>query len=320
MGTMVTGGGGFIGQAVLDELLERGETPISLDWRAKPDIVRRHLEAGVEQIIGDVRDHSAVRATAELSTGIIHLAGQLGTQETVEHPRRAVEVNMLGTLNVLETARELELPLVVITVGNHWMRNPYAITKFAGEQLTNMAAVEWPLAAGAVRALNAYGPEQSFGPVLKIIPTMVRQGLLDQRITVYGDGEQRMDMVHVDDVAIGLVNALTILTASNARLLWAAGETLELGTGVAPTVGQIADTIADVLEGLGKPRPDICNVPMRPGEEPGATVVANPDLVHPLLEDPVPLTEGLGNVVARLVDRLEESDDGIAHAGGTITN
>jgi UDP-glucose 4-epimerase len=300
--TLVTGGTGFIGRNVIAELVARDRPAMSLDHRAKPDHVRRLMDAGAELIVGDIRDPAAVEAAAQYcEAGIIHLAGVLGTGETVTHPRDALDVNITGALNVLETARRLDVPVVVICVGNHWMRNPYAISKRAAEELTNMAAVEWGIRALAVRALNAYGPDQAFRPVRKIIPTMVAGAVADHRITVYGTGEQRMDMIHVDDVAAGLVNALDLAVV----LHQSDGTTLELGTGRAPTVLDIAQTIAGLVTEHQGHDVDIECVPMRPGEELDSTVVADKRLVSPLLDWSATTTieDGLAETVPELIHR-----------------
>ena len=252
----MTGGSGFIGSYVCAELADRGYQPVILDRQGCRDT--RH-----ETVLGDVRDRVGMESIVGSADGVIHLAGQLGTQETVPHPYGPAETNVLGTLNVLDAAHRYGLPFVFISVGNWWMNNPYSITKNCAERLCLMFRKELQAKVSVVRALNAYGPGQKTAPVRKIIPTFINAALAGEPIRVYGDGEQIMDMVHAKDVATVLVRALEDMPE----------KVVEAGTGRATTVNEIARLVLDEVCGHGEGF--IEHVPMRPGEEPGSTVLAN---------------------------------------------
>jgi nucleoside-diphosphate-sugar epimerase len=124
MRVLVTGGAGFIGQAVKSELQQRGHVFVSLDY---PHSICDSL---------DVHD------AAEGCEAIINLAGVLGTAETVGAEYRAAEVNILGALTVANWAKDLGIPMVQIGTGHKGQPNPYAITKACAEDLL-LARAQW---------------------------------------------------------------------------------------------------------------------------------------------------------------------------------
>lgn len=204
----VTGGDGFIGGYIREELLRRGHNPVSVDHA-----VRVSDYAG-ERIVADVRDRTAMMEVAAHVDGVIHLAAVLGTQETIKNPMPAAETNILGGLNILDACLQYKLPLVYAGVGNYWMKNTYSTTKTTVENLVYQYRDELRLRGAVVRPVNAYGPRQRvampFGPgkVRKIVPAFVCRALSGMPIEIYGSGNQVSDMVHVQDVAMCFVATL----------------------------------------------------------------------------------------------------------------
>lgn len=272
MRVLVTGGRGFIGRYVCSALEDHGHEPLVFDRHGDPDI------------LGDVRDGVAVTQAVAECDGVIHLAGVLGTQETIEDPMPAVEVNIGGGLNVFRAVRAYKVPAVYIAVGNHWMHNPYSITKTTAERFALMANAEWGTRIAVVRALNAYGPGQRSHPVRKIVPNLILPALRGEPIVIYGDGEQVMDMVWAGDVAEVLVRALI-------REHGVYDSVFQVGSGVPTTVNEIAAKVV-ALVGQGH----VEHVPMRPGEPPRSVVLGDPETLRPLgmgPEDLMPLDAGL---------------------------
>lgn len=268
---LVTGGAGFIGTYVVERLLAEGIEPVVFDHQTPP--LSDH-----ESFFGDIRDEVSVFEAVAHVDGVIHLAGVLGTQETIAHPKPAIMTNIGGALNVLEACTKYGVPLVNIAVGNHWENNPYSISKSTVERLAIMYRKERGLQVTSVRALNAYGPRQSVAfpygtsKVRKIMPSFVNRALNGDPIEVYGDGNQIMDMIYVSDVANFLVDAL-IHTATYGPI----EETVEAGTGRNTTVLDIANEVARHVDDA-----EIRHMPMRPGETQNAVVVANVDTQHDL--------------------------------------
>lgn len=280
---LVTGGNGFIGGHVVDLLREEGYRVTVLDCLGRP-----HRD-DVDFVLGDVRDERTMRALAERHQGIVNLAGILGTSETLAHPQSTVAFNLLGALPTFEAARHAGIPVAHVTVGNWWMDNPYAITKHAAERLAFHFNREHGTRIAVVRGLNVYGERQKLAPVRKLVPNLIVPALRGEEIVLYGDGEQRMDMIHVRDAARVLVQAL--VTEHGA---W--DQVFEAGQGDAPTVNELCD---QVLRLAGATR--VRHVPMRAGEPPRAVVRGDPSTLAPLgltASDFLPLEEGLKRTVA----------------------
>jgi UDP-glucose 4-epimerase len=251
---LVTGGSGFIGTHVVAELENRGYWPTIFD---------RHRSEQQHVFLGDVRDPVAVDEAVSQHDATIHLAGVLGTQETIENPQPAVETNITGSLNVFQACRRHRRKCVYIAVGNHWMNNSYSITKTTAERFALMFNQEFGTDISVVRGLNAYGPGQKAGPVRKIIPNFIIPALKDEPLLIYGNGNQRMDMIYVADLAAILVNAMETPWDSLNPII-------DGGTGYADRVRSIAET---VMGRVGRGR--IKYAPMRPGEPDESVVVAD---------------------------------------------
>lgn len=273
----VTGGQGFIGSWITNELLDRGHEVVIFDRHNHEDF---SLER-VDFFQGDVRDSTAVVELAAHVDGIIHLAAVLGTQETIQNPRPSAETNILGSLNVFEAANQYNLPVVYAGVGNHWMRDhgtgAYTISKTAAEDFTRMFNKYRGGHISVVRPVNAYGPGQSVAApygsskVRKIMPSFVCRALAGHTLEVYGDGTQVSDCVYVGDVARVFVGALEYTREHGA---------LEDPVGVGPassvTVNQVADMVRnEVALVTGQEPVDLTHLPMRPGEVPNAVVRAD---------------------------------------------
>jgi nucleoside-diphosphate-sugar epimerase len=292
----VTGGGGFIGSYVIDELIERGYTPVVFDRHS------HELPLEAEFFLGDVRDATAMTELAAHVDGIIHLAACLGTQETIKNPRPAAETNIVGGLNFLEACNQYDLPGVYIGVGNHWFNNTYSITKTTIERFVHMFNKERGGRINIVRAVNAYGPRQSvaapFGSskVRKITPAFICRALSEMPIEVYGDGSQVSDMVYVGDVAKALVLALGQAMLGNVL-----EQVVEVGSPVHTTVEDVANLISRYAHDLGYPQLPTKHLPMRPGEKEGERVTANIETLSWIGFDPndlVPLDEGMKQTVS----------------------
>lgn len=287
MKVLVTGASGFIGGYVLEELIARGHTPIAFDRHDKgfrPD--------GTELFLGDITHEVDITEAVAHSDSWIHLAGVLGTQETIKNPNPAAYTNILGGLNLFKAAVQYKVPGVNIAVGNHWMDNTYSITKSTMERFANMFNVESGAQIQIVRALNAYGPRQVAAPphgpskVKKIMPAFINSALDGNKIPIYGDGTQIMDMIYVGDVAQVLVSALERTVEKGVSY----GPVYEAGSGDDTTVNRIAGAVLDYVYNVDHDNPErvfeymdhIEYSPMRPGEPKNSIVLGDPSTLESL--------------------------------------
>jgi UDP-glucose 4-epimerase len=286
MKVLVTGGSGFIGRYVEEMLRYSGHDPILFD---------RKKERAT--FLGDIMDSNDVTEGMAQAEGFIHLAGILGTQETIQNPRPAIETNILGSLNILEAAAQYKIPGVCIGIGNHFMENPYSISKSTVERLVRMYNAERGTKINIVRPMNAYGPRQKpsvpYGTskVRKLIPALVCRALNNHPIELYGDGSQVSDMVYVEDVADALVRALESAYAGKVF-----DKVVEVGPEDHQTVLQTAEMVKEIAGSKSK----IVFLPMRPGEKAGASVAADVttlDLIGMSAKHLIPLRVGLEHTV-----------------------
>ena len=305
MKTLVTGGMGFIGRYVVEELLANNHTPIIFDHHRR---LAKEYPNDVEIFQGDIMDDVAVTEAMAHCDSWIHLAAVLGTQETIKNPRPAAKSNLIGGLNILEAAAQYNLPGTYIAVGNHWMNNTYSITKTMIERFIDMYNRNRGTKINIVRVVNAYGPRQlaaepyGCGKVRKITPAFVCRALLGHSIEVYGDGKQVSDMVWVGDVAKALVRSTE--KAYQGVVFPVA---VEIGPSENKTVGEIAQLIKEIANSDS----EITNLPMRPGENAGDKVTANNETLKYVDMTPdqlVSLEEGMRRTVEYFDEYLKTTN------------
>lgn len=232
----VTGGAGFIGSAVRQELAEQGHTAVSVDRREGVDILTSDL-------------HEAFAGC----DAVIHLAGILGTSELFDQIDEAIAINITGTLRVLEACRDLNVRYVGITM-HEVFPSVYTATKLAAQRLASAFHNAYGLPVCHVRAFNAYGEGQAHGPghPRKIIPALSCEGWANEPLTLWGDGSQTVDLIHTSQLARILAEATQIGDDT----------IIDAGTGHALSVNDVA---ARVLEVTGSDA-GVRYLPMRPGE------------------------------------------------------
>ena len=238
MRIVVTGGRGFIGSAVERIGKERGHDVRSYDKADALDV--RHMTPGHLEGID----------------AVIHLAGVLGTSELFDEPDRAIDVNVIGSLRVIEACTEADAHLIQITMPQCWS-NVYQATKDCAGQLADAWCDNRDLRVTHVRAYNAYGPGQKVHGVRKIIPTFATAAWRQEPIDVWGDGRQLVDLIHVDDIALMMIEAAEHAPGD--------GETIDAGTGVGHSVESVARVVADQA---GLPPDAVQFHAMRDGESP----------------------------------------------------
>jgi nucleoside-diphosphate-sugar epimerase len=217
---LVTGGSGFIGSHVVDRLLEEGASEVVVfDARLREENLQDALATGrVRLVEGDIGDAVALRGAASGARGAFHLA-VLPLGSCSEDPRLCLDVNVVGTFNVLEAARSSGVEKIVYSSAssvygdtNEAMdeshplgaRTMYGASKIAGEYLHRAFHDLYELDYVILRYMNVYGPRQDGGLVVNVL----RRIQAGEPPTIMGDGRQSFDFVHVADVASANVRAM----------------------------------------------------------------------------------------------------------------
>lgn len=241
----VTGSEGFIGRHVV-EVLEK------LNYQV----------ARIDHHVGVSLDSEEAAYLIRRSDAVIHLAGHLGTSELFDDPFEAVNANVNGTLAVLKACEKVRTRYVGITMPSVWM-NVYQATKRCAFEMAEAWRLHRGVRTSYVRAYNVFGPGQKYGLPQKIIPTFAVRSYRGEPIPIWGDGQQTVDLVHVEDVAKILVDALH----------YGDGELFDAGTGEQQSVLKVAGMVHSAV--FGGPRPElVAHLPMRPGEDEGTRVAA----------------------------------------------
>lgn len=248
---LVTGAGGFIGSHLVEELLRRGTGVrafvryTSHGGRGWLDDIPTELQAGLELFYGDVRDRRAVEEAARGCGTIYHLAALIGIPYSYLAPQSYVEVNVTGTLNVLEAARNLETPRTIVTSTSEVYgtalytpidekhplqgQSPYAASKIGADHLALSYYLSFGLPVTVVRPFNTYGPRQS---ARAIIPTILSQAHAGDSIRL-GSLSPIRDLVFVKDTAAGFI----ALANSEAAI----GQVTNLATGEGHSIGELVE-------------------------------------------------------------------------------
>lgn len=223
MQILITGGAGFIGYHLANRLNELGHYVRVLDDQSVGHPER--LVAGINFNRGDVRDVPRLWALLQGVDVVYHLAARVSVPASVLYPREYNDVNVGGTVALLEACRDVGVQRLVLAssgavYGDQSSENvsekmvprpqaPYAVSKVAAEQyMFNMGTIE-DFETVALRIFNVYGPGQQLPPShAPVIPQFMNQILGKGSVIVFGDGNQIRDFVHIDDVVAALVSSL----------------------------------------------------------------------------------------------------------------
>jgi UDP-glucose 4-epimerase len=219
----------------------------------------RDVAGDVEIVRGDLRDESAVRAAMGGVDVVFHQGAVPSVARSIEDPVTSHDVNATGTLHVLLAARDAGTRSVVVASSAAVYGNaappplheglvprpvsPYGVTKLVAERYAEAFARTWGLATVSLRYLNVFGPRQDpASGYASAIPTFIARTLAGLAPTVYGDGEQARDFIHVDDV----VRANMVAAGAPAGAL---GGAFNIGRGERRTVNQLLSAIRSIVPG-----------------------------------------------------------------------
>jgi NAD dependent epimerase/dehydratase len=256
-GVLVTGAGGFIGGHLAGYLVRRGASVRGMTRynsrgdRGTLDWLEREIAGEIDPFAGDIRDIESVRKAMEGVDVVLHLAAQIAIPYSYVNPRDFFETNVLGTMNVAQAALDLGIERVVHTSTSEVYgtarvvpitedhptepQSPYAASKVGSDKLMDSYHRSYDLPVVIVRPFNTYGPHQS---ARAIVPTIISQALAGDTLKL-GALDPRRDLTFVEDTARAFEAAAT----SDAAI----GQTIQLGTGVDVSIGEVVDMVGGIL-------------------------------------------------------------------------
>src|SRR5512140_1269960 len=256
---LVTGGAGFIGSHIVEELLASGASVRVFDnfssgKRENLEFKAAALAGTLEIAEGDLREAEAVRAAVRGVERIFHLAAFVSVAQSMSEPQDCFDVNVNGTVNLLEAARREGVRKVVLSSSTAVYGDtdrfptdedmslqplsPYALSKQVNELYARLYTQTFHLPVIALRYFNVYGPRQRpDSDYAAAIPIFLRHLVKDEMITIYGDGRQSRDFIFVKDV----VRANLMAAQADA-----AGEAFNVCTGRETTILDLLEELSEV--------------------------------------------------------------------------
>ena len=265
--SLVTGGAGFIGSHIVDKLLELGHEVIVIDNESAESNEEFYWNDNAQNHKFDIRDYENTRPLYEGVDYVFHTAAEARIQPAILNPIEAVSINCVGTVTVLQCAREAGVKKVMYSStssgygfneppNDETQRddclNPYSVSKVAGEKLCSMYTSLFGLRTVTFRYFNVYGERSPVsGQYAPVIGIFLRQRGDNEPLTIVGDGEQRRDFTHVSDVV-----QANILAATKEVDEEFYGQLYNVGNGLNYSINEIADAISE----------NQTNIPPRIGE------------------------------------------------------
>jgi len=246
MKVLVTGGAGFVGSNLIKRLLEDGNEVICLD-NYSTGKKENELE-GCKYFNFDLSesnvpfDEICAVQRFEKPDIIYHMAALARIQPSIKNPVKSIGNNFNSTLNILEWAREKNIPMVFAGSSSFhhglW-GSPYAWSKHAGEQLCKLYDNVYNLPVATCRFYNVYGPNQlEDGAYATVLGIFIKQHKEGRPLTITGNGEQRRDFTHVDDIVDGIVKC-------GENINEVSGEIFELGRGKNHSINEVASMFGE---------------------------------------------------------------------------
>jgi len=269
MRTLVTGGAGFIGSNLVKQLVLDGHEVAVLDNLMSGYKCNLDPIDGIRFVEADIRDEGAVGKAMVGAEVVFHLAASVGNKRSIDHPILDAEINVLGTLRVLEAARREGVRKIVTSSSagifgelttlpireDHPVEpdSPYGCTKLCEEKQCLAYAKLYDIEAVCLRYFNVYGPNQRFDAYGNVIPIFAFKMLRGETLTIFGDGEQTRDFINVRDVVQANIKAAHAVGVSGAFNMGSAGRIT-------------INNLVDLLQEASGIKPEFVHGPPRPGD------------------------------------------------------
>ncbi len=251
---LVTGGAGFLGAALANRLARDGHQVRVIDDLSAGDPAQ--LDEQVLFTRGDVADRPKLWTLLQDVDCVYHLAARVLVSESILYPRKYNEVNVGGTVSVMEAMRDAGVHRVVLTSSGAVYgeqaeqpvredqspnpQSPYAVSKLAAEYYVRTIGALWGIETVILRIFNAYGPGQNLPPSHPpVVPRFLHQALRGGSLVIFGGGGQTRDFVYVDDVMEPLVAAATAADVDR--------RIINVGCGRETSVNELAALVAKVV-------------------------------------------------------------------------
>ena len=253
----MTGGAGFIGSHTLDRFLAEGFEVVVWDKLRSgslDNIILHNNRADFKFVFGDVRDARLVNYLVSGVDYVVHLAALVGVPESLRNPYLTYDINVNGTLNLLKACAGAGVKRFVYASSCAVYGNadklpiketcppkplsPYALSKLKAENYVQKYFKDFGLEIVCLRYFNVYGPRQTYSEYSGVITQFINGIKKNLPLEVFGDGEQTRDFVYVEDVVEANMLALK---CENAK-----GEVFNIGTGVATSIKQLAQTLLEL--------------------------------------------------------------------------
>ncbi len=254
MNYLITGGAGFIGRHLANRLAALGHNVRVIDDLSAGE--KESLDKRVLFTRGDVRDQPKLWTLLHDIDVVYHLAAKVSLPQSVLYPREYNDVNVGGTVALMEAMRAIGAPRIVMaSSGTIYgdqkrqpvdenvlpdLRTPYAVSKLASEHYIFTLGRHFGIQAVALRIFNAYGPGQALPPAYPpVVPQLLNRILQGGSVVVFGDGRQTRDYVYVNDVVDALIAA--------GQMDGLDGEVINIGSGVETSVNELIGMIEEVV-------------------------------------------------------------------------
>ena len=258
---LVTGGAGFIGSNLVDELVNKGHEVVIIDNESAESNSEFYWNKNAKKYLNDINDFSSLNSifSEEKPDMVFHLAAEARIQPTLNEPQKACLTNFVGTCNVLQASKENGVKRVIYssTSSAYGLKNspplkedmlkdcltPYSVSKTAGEELCKVYYEIYGLETVVLRYFNIYGNREPVkGHYAPVVGLFLRQKKEGQPLTVVGDGKQTRDFTHVDDAVNA--NILSAITKNKE----ACGEVFNIGTGESHSVLRVAHLVGGEIK------------------------------------------------------------------------
>jgi UDP-glucose 4-epimerase len=258
MQILVTGGLGFVGSNLVDELVNDGHYVTVIDNISSESSSETYKHKYVKYHIEDIRNIDKLNLPK--FEVIFHLAGLARIQPSFKSPLEYIDVNVNGTAKICEFAKQCNARLIYSSsssINNGEYKTPYTFSKWAGEEVLKTWIQCYKLDAMICRFYNVYGPrEPHTGEYATVVRKFIRQYNDNKSLTIVGDGEQRRDFTHVMDIVNGLIK---VMENGSTDCLY------HLGRGVNYSINELVSMFGDKVH--------VDHIPKRLGE--GHVTLAN---------------------------------------------